>query len=272
MKILFIGDIFGKQGRKALNAFLPKLIKKYKVDFTIANAENCTHGRSLNFRHYNFLKSLGIDAFTFGNHTWENSQIYEILDLKKDTIRPINIKEGQVQGKVGCGTRIFKIKNKKVRITNVLGLSSSAKNIQTNPFIFMDNFLEEIKGKQDIHILDYHTNATSEKNAFLLAYNGKVSAILGTHTHVQTADEKILNNTAYITDVGMTGAAYGIIGAKPETILDMFREKVKHFKLDPDKSPYQLNAVLLEFNNRTNKIKSITRIQMIEKGFSSTAE
>ncbi len=270
MKILFIGDVFGKQGRKAINNFLPKLKRKNKIDFVIANVENCTHGRSINLRHYKFLKSLGINVFTFGNHTWENSEVLEVLKFK-DTVRPINIDSSFKFSNIGLGSRIYQVKNKKIRVTNLLGLDGNKQNknfgskyIRLNPFKFMDIFLESIKGKQDIHIVDYHANSTSEKNAFFCAFKGKVSAILCTHTHIQTADEKIKDNTGYITDVGMTGASDGIIGAKPETIIDMYREKVLHFKLEPDKSKYQLNGVILDFNQRNNKIKSIKRIFLIE--------
>lgn len=265
MKILFIGDIFAKQGRKAINAFLPSLIKKYKIDFVIANAENCTHGRSLNIRHYLFLKSIGVNFFTFGNHTWDNEEIYDILN-NQDTIRPLNIKKSfSQQATVGQGSRVVKIKNKRVRITNLLGVSAACKGMQSNPFLLLDKQLPKWKNTHDIHIIDFHANATSEKNAMLTAYSNKVSAILGTHTHVQTADNKIYKNTAYITDVGMTGPSCGIIGANPTTILQMFREQVLHFKLDPDKSPYQLNAVLLTFDNKTNKPKTIKRINLVQE-------
>lgn len=263
MRILFIGDIFGKQGRKALADFLPKIIKKNNIDFVIANAENCTHGRSLNIKHYNYLKLLGVNFFTFGNHTWENDQIFDILE-KPDTVRPYNIKPQCMESKYGVGSRVVVVKNKRIRITNMLGMSANCKNVQSNPFLAMDKLLTEIKGTHDIHIVDFHANATSEKNAYLITYAGQLSAILGTHTHVQTADEKIYNNTAYITDTGMNGPSNGIIGAAPKTIIQMFREQVLHFKLDPDTSKYQFNAVMITFNNKTNLPTSIKRINLVE--------
>ena len=259
MNILFIGDIFSKPGRKAIATELPKFLKKHKVDFVIANAENCTHGRSLNIKHYNHLKLCGVNCFTFGNHTWENDQIEDILK-QEDTVRPINLKEKSYLNKMGVGSRTFKINKKIVRVTNVMGLSANAKGVQSNPFLFIDQFLPTVKNKQDIHIVDFHTNSTSEKIAFFTAYKGMVSAILGTHTHVQTADEEIRDDTAFITDVGMTGPSQGIIGCEPKTILQMYREEVLHFKLDPSNSKYQFNAVLLSFNNKTNKPTKIDRI------------
>lgn len=263
MNVLFIGDVFGKQGRKALNAFLPKIIKGKKIDFTIVNVENCTHGRSINKKHYKFLKTLGIDVFTFGNHTWENPEIYEIL-TNSDIVRPLNIKNNLREARIGKGSRIYKVKNIKIRVTNMLGLSANCKNMQTNPFLLMDEFLNEIKNEKTIHIIDFHTNATSEKNAYLLAYANKVSAIIGTHTHIQTADNKIYKKTAYITDAGMTGPSEGIIGAMPQTILDMYRQKVIHFKLDPDISKYQINGVIIKFDNKTLIPKKIERVNLIE--------
>jgi calcineurin-like phosphoesterase len=135
--------------------------------------------------------------------------------------------------------------------------------MQTNPFSLFDNFLKT--NGADIHIVDFHTETTSEKNAFLLTFAGRVSAILGTHTHVQSADEKIYKNTAYITDVGMTGGSLGVIGAEPETILKVFMGTSERFRLSPSHSKYQLNAVLLSFNDQTNVVEFIKRIFLYEK-------
>lgn len=265
MKVLFIGDVFAKVGRKALANELPKLINKYHLDFIIANAENATHGRSISIKHYTYLKSLGINCFTFGNHTWDNEQTFDVLN-QDDCVRPINIKPKSYLNKYGSGSRVFKVKNKTIRVTNILGISANAKNVQTNPFLYMDKFLEDKTVRQaDIHIVDFHTNATSEKNAFFIVYKGKVSAIIGTHTHVQTADEKIKDNTAYITDAGMTGPANGIIGTQPKTIIQMFRNEILHFKLDPEHGQYQLCGVIIDFNNKTNKPRSIKRLYLYEE-------
>jgi calcineurin-like phosphoesterase len=135
------------------------------------------------------------------------------------------------------------------------------KGVQANPFIVFNKLIED--DKSDIHIVDFHCETTSEKNAFLLTFASKVSAIVCTHTHVQTADEKIYKNTAYISDVGMTGGINGVIGAKPDTILNMFAGKSDKFKLDPQEGQYQLNAVVIEFNN-DNIPTNIKRINIIE--------
>ncbi len=266
MKILIIGDVFSKSGRKAIANELPQLIKKEKIDFTIANVENCTHGRSINLRHYLYLKSLGVNFFTFGNHTWEQEQIYDILN-QEDTVRPLNIKSDHVYSKYGVGSRVVKIKNRKIRITNLLGSSVNMKNIQSNPFLCLDQFLVDHKKElaKEIHIIDLHANATSEKNAFVCAYKNKVSAIVGTHTHVQTADERIVGKTAYITDIGMTGPHEGVIGTDPTTVLEMYRGQRVNFKLDPLEGKYQFCAVLLTFKSDSIYPNKIKRIYLVQK-------
>jgi metallophosphoesterase (TIGR00282 family) len=179
-----------------------------------------------------------------------------------NVVRPLNIKSNLPQAKIGNGSIVFKFQNKTLRITNLLGNTVVCHDIQDNPFPILASLLKN--DKSDIHIVDLHTETTSEKNAFLLTFAGKVSAILGTHTHVQTADEKIYKNTAYITDVGMTGANLGVIGAKPETILDMFMGKSDRFKLEPATGPYQFNAVVVCFDHKTNKPTKIERINIVK--------
>lgn len=260
MKILFIGDVFGNKGRAAIKQELKKYRKD--VDLVIANVENCTHGKSISLQHYEELMKYGVDYFTFGNHTWGNSE-YNLVLNKKNCIRPLNIIENHPKSLIGKGTITFTYKKKKIRITNILGSTAFCHNIQTNPFLSLNALL--VNDDSDIHIVDLHTETTSEKNAFLLSFAGKVSAILGTHTHVQTADNKIFKDTAYITDVGMTGSSSGIIGAEPETILDMFWARTERFKLKTDSSDYQFNAVIVEFDDKTNKPISIERVFNYER-------
>jgi calcineurin-like phosphoesterase len=135
--------------------------------------------------------------------------------------------------------------------------------LQTNPFVCFNEIIEN--DKSDIHIVDFHCETTSEKNAFLLTFASKVNTIVCTHTHVQTADERIYKNTAYISDVGMTGGINGVIGAKPETILDMFQNRTTKFKLDPQDGKYQFNAVIIEIDNKNNLPIAIERISIVEK-------
>ncbi len=261
MKILFIGDIFGEKGKEAIQKELPKLISKNNIDLVIANAENCTNGRSLSLSDYEFLSKCGINYFTFGNHTWYLNEIKEVLK-NKNTIRPLNLKPLTDESKYGVGSIEFEFKNKKIRITNLLGSTVYCHDIQTNPFIKLEEVLNI--DNSNIHIVDFHAETTSEKNAFLQYFAGKVSAIFGTHTHIQSGDERIYKNTAYITDVGMTGPSEGVIGANPETIIKMFKGESERFKLSPDTSNYQFNAIQVEFNDQ-NKPISIERIFIREK-------
>lgn len=262
MKILFIGDIFGEKGKLAVAKELPDIIKSNNIDLTIANAENTTNGRSLSLKDYEFLCNCGIQYFTFGNHTWYLDEIKEVLK-NNNTVRPLNLKPLSDESKYGKGSIQFRFKSKTIRITNLLGSTVICRDIQTNPFKKLEELLNV--DSSDIHIVDLHTETTSEKNAFLRVFNGKVSAILGTHTHVQTSDNKIFNNTAYITDVGMTGPSEGIIGAAPESIIKMFKGESERFRLSPDSSEYQFNAVIISFDDSNNKPINIERIFIYEK-------
>ncbi len=266
MKILFIGDVFGSLGIKAIEKELPSIKKQYNIDITIANAENVSECRGLNISDYNKLVELGIDYFTFGNHTWKQQDYDKMLSLK-NVVRPLNMSSNSDFAKFGVGTLVINFQNKKIRITNILGLSVYFKKSEciNNPFICLENLLlEESKQKSDIHIVDYHAETTSEKNAIIRHFNGKIDAIIGTHTHVQTNDARIINNTAYITDVGMTGPCDGVIGADGKEIIKMFLEKKAFFKLQEAKGKYQFCAVVLEFD-QNNNIKEINKIFIFEK-------
>jgi len=283
MRILFIGDIYGSKGIEAVLENTKAIIDKYEIDLVIANAENTTYGKGLSLQDYKKLSNAGIQYFTMGNHTWDQNDYKEVLS-QKNIIRPFNISNNYEQSEIGKGTIEFTFKNKKIRITNVIGHEGiklfrlyknkhDSKNVtdeeynkdsvQTNPFIEFNNILK--KDDSDIHIVDYHTEFTAEKNAFLREFAGKVEAILGTHTHVQTNDAVIYKQTAYITDVGMTGPSEGIIGADPEDILLHHRGLKERYKCVDSNSSYQFNAVVLEFDDKTNKPIKIELIRILEK-------
>lgn len=261
MKILFIGDIFAKSGRKAVTENLAKIVEKEKIDLTIANAENATHGRSLSQEHYDELIAAGVDMITMGNHTWDTTLVYDVLSKNDKIIRPLNVDINSKEAKSGFGSVVYSINNKKVRITNLMSTQCNARATLTNPFLVLEEVLKMQKDEQ-IHIIDFHAETTSEKNAFLMAFAGRVSAIIGTHTHVQTADEKIYKDTAFITDVGMCGTKESIIGAKPGEIIDMFTGKIPRFHLEPAKGDYQFNSVIIEFDDKTNKPVKIWRYNL----------
>ena len=259
INILFIGDISGVMGKLAIELELSKIKKKYAIDYTIANAENTTKGRGLDWKDYNALCKNGIDFFTMGNHTWHKKDIYDILKSRQNIIRPANLDPKILEATVGVGTKVVKIKNKTFRITNLLGISVAVKDMQTNPFLELEKIIET-ESKADFHIVDFHCETTSEKNAFFLNFQSKVQAILGTHTHVQTNDARIVDNTAYITDVGMTGAANGVIGAKPDSIINMFKGNSEFFRLEEQVGQYQFCAVVLSFNPENNKVVKIQNV------------
>ncbi len=258
MRILFIGDIFAKAGRSAVIENLPKIIKEEKIDLVIANAENATHGRSITQDHYNDLINVGVDMITMGNHTWDIPTIYDVLANNDKIIRPLNVDVNSKEAKSGFGSIVYSINDKKVRITNLMSMQCSARATITNPFLVLEEVLKMSKDEQ-IHIVDFHAETTSEKNAFLIAFAGRVSAIIGTHTHIQTADEKIYKGTAFITDVGMCGAKESVIGAKPDEIVDVFKGNQTRFHLEPAKGDYQFNSVIMEFDDTTNKPVKIWR-------------
>lgn len=265
MKILFLGDIFGQAGRNIIKGKLDEIKSKSKIDFVIANAENCTHGKGLNWDHYNFLKEAGIDFFTMGNHTWSKKEILEILEKETNIIRPLNLNSEFQYWNVGEGSRQIKLRNKKIRITNLLGESVLLPFKINNPFLCLEQLLINSQD-DDIHIIDFHAETTSEKNAFGVYFDGKVSAILGTHTHVPTNDLRITpKKMIYVTDVGMCGPGFGsIIGAKPENVINRFLNPETKFKLEVSDFGAQLNGVIMEFDDNHNKPIGVEQIRIIE--------
>lgn len=251
MKILFIGDIFGDAGIRAIKQNLDNIKQKYEIDLVISNAENTTSCRGLSIKDYNLLLECGIDLITMGNHTWYRHDVHQLLN-KPHIIRPLNIESPDEFADLGIGTIKIKVGNKTIRVTNLLGKSVPCRWIKcSNPFIELEKLIAN--DTQDIHIVDFHAESTSEKNAMLRCFNGRVSAILGTHTHVPTNDAKILNHTAYITDVGMTGPTDGVIGAYDKSIIDMFMEKSQTFKLTESHGKFQFCSVILTMDETTNQ-------------------
>ncbi len=263
MKILFIGDIFGHSGRRACQVEIKKLKQQYQIDYVIANAENTSNGKGITKEHFKELKEYGIDFFTMGNHTWDNTDIYEIFINNSNIIRPGNIILN-IPNDLAQFTHLI-IKNKlKIRITNLMGLSVLGKRFETiSPYTFFSDWLNKNKEQDDsdIHIIDFHADSTAEKAAFFKMFDGKVDAILGTHTHVQTNDDQISKlNTAFITDVGSTCASNSIIGAETKPILEYYEEKTERMYISSASGPYQFCAVILEIDEVNKKIINIEKI------------
>lgn len=258
MKILFIGDIFGEPGITAIEKHLKKYINANKIDFVIAQGENASGRKGLIPKDYNRMKVAGVDVFTMGNHVWAKEQILEIIE-NQDIVRPYNIDKGYS----GRGTNVFTIKGKTLRVTSLLG--NEFNDLRTgwdqkrsgNFFNAFDKIQKE--DSADYHIIDFHGEVTSEKNVFSLYVDGKATAVLGTHTHVQTSDARILpKGTAYITDAGATGPINGAIGADYNSVYQKMRyNKASKFKVSTNS--VELNGCLLYINKNGVKIEAVKK-------------
>lgn len=257
MKVLFIGDIVGNSGRKAIKELIPSIKKKHVIDFTIANGENSAGGSGITYVTAQDLYKSGIDALTLGNHTWSKREVLNFIDSDSNIVRPANYPEGNP----GNGSAIIASHGKKIGILNLMG-RVYMEDVDC-PFKAAERELEQLKSKVKVVLVDMHAEATSEKCALAWYLDGRVSCVLGTHTHVQTADERILPfGTAFITDVGMTGPYEGIIGMEREIIINKFLTKMPN-KFEVARGPAQFNAVILEIDETTGKTKSIERINEI---------
>ena len=259
MKILFIGDIVGKVGQKMVADYLPRLRQIYKPQVVIANGENAADGRGLTEKIYKNFLSLGVDLITMGNHTWDNYDIYNFIEEATSLVRPANYERNEEVP--GTGMRILRLNDQKLAVINLFGRSFMGS--YDDPFRVGDELIAEAKKETDHIFIDFHAEATSEKQAAGWYFDGKVSALVGTHTHVQTNDARVLTKgTAYQTDVGMTGFYEGILGMKKESIIENFRTQMPTRFMTPDHGEGQLNACLVETDNKTGLAKSIQVIRI----------
>lgn len=244
MRVLFIGDIVGKSGLEYLKSKINYLRNEYKPNIIVVNAENTTNGKGLNLRDYKELMSLNIACLTMGNHTYRREEINEFIENSK-IARPMNILNQK-----GFGYVDINFNGKTVTIISLMGTIHMDTSYElANPFKVVEEFLKN--HKSDYILVDMHAEATSEKLAMGYFLDGKVNAVLGTHTHVQTADARVLpNNTLYVSDVGMTGPLEGILGVKKEIIIDRLVNDGKEvFKLE-ENGKCQLNGVLLVLGDK----------------------
>ena len=254
MRILAVGDLVGEIGLIKLKEKLPKLIDENKIDFVIVNAENVAGGMGITVKDFNTLDKMKINTITMGNHTWGKKDIFTFIDNPK-LIRPANYSKG-IPGK---GYSIYECKNKKIAVINLIGRTDIGV-LSENPFLVADNIIEDIKNKADIIVVDFHAEATAEKIAMKNYLDGRVTVIYGTHTHVQTADEKITKNgTGYITDIGMTGPINSVIGMDVEASVKRFVTSLpEKYKLAEGEA--MLNGCVFEIDDNTNKTISIKRV------------
>lgn len=250
MRILMIGDVIGRPGRRAVQVLLPNLRQEYSIDLVIANGENAAGGLGLTRETAEELFASGIDVITSGNHIWDHKEIIPSLDSELAILRPLNYPPG-VPGR-GYLTK------GKVLVVNLLGRTFIG-NFDC-PFRAMDQLLEELVDKPPVIIADFHAEATSEKVAMGRYLDGRVSAVLGTHTHVGTIDARLLpEGTAYVTDVGMTGPLESVIGDDADAVIRRFLTQLPH-RLSVGKGSVVLNSVLVEVEESTGVAKSIVRI------------
>lgn len=256
MKILAIGDLVGNSGVRKLKQELNKIIEKEKINFVIVNAENAGEGMGITQKNFDDILEEKVDVITMGNHTWGKKDIFKFINHPK-LLRPANYCEG-VPGK---GFAIYECLGKKVAVINLIG-RVDVNVLSENPFLIAKNLIEELKYKTDIIIIDFHAEATAEKIALGYYLDGKVTAIFGTHTHVQTADEKILEKgTGYITDIGMTGPKNSVIGMDIKASLKRFETTLpERYKIAEGECI--LNGVIFNVDNSTNKVKEVKRINM----------
>ena len=256
MKVLAVGDIVGENGLNKLKEILPNLKKREKIDFVIVNGENVAGGMGITEKLFKQIVYSGADVVTLGNHTWAKKDIFNFIDDEK-ILRPSNYPKNVL----GKGYNIYNCKDKKIAVINLIGRTNMG-ILSENPFLEADNIIEQIKGKTDIIIVDFHAEATAEKIALANYLDGRVNIIFGTHTHVQTADEIILpSGTGYITDIGMTGPIDSVIGMDKKASIKRFVTTLPE-KYKIAEGECKLNSCLFYLNDDNCRTEKIIRINM----------
>ena len=256
MKILAVGDIVGNIGISELKNKLYQLRQKEEIDFVIVNGENAAEGMGITEKNFEDIISQNVDVVTMGNHTWGKKEIFKFIDHPK-LIRPANYPKGVV----GKGYGIYECKNKKIAVINLIG-RVYINILSDNPFLIAKNIIKKIKDKVDMIFVDFHAEATGEKITMGHYLDGKVTAVFGTHTHVQTADEKILpKGTAFISDIGMTGPKNSALGMDISVVIKRFETALpEKYKMATGEG--MLNGVIFDVDDNTNKVTKIIRIDM----------
>ncbi|MBF0490753.1 MAG: TIGR00282 family metallophosphoesterase [Candidatus Omnitrophica bacterium] len=257
MNILCIGDVVGRPGRDVLAKVLPAIKQEYAIDLTIVNGENASSGSGILPKHADEMFSLGVDVITLGDHVWDKKEIMPYLDQKAEIIRPANFPDGAP----GRGSTIVETRQGiKVGVISLLGRSFMKYNVLC-PFKALDQILLEMSLVTPVIIVDMHAETTSEKVAMGHYANGRVSGVFGTHTHIQTADEKVLSKgTAYITDLGMAGPYDSVIGQNKEKIIQRFLTSLPH-KFEVAESNATLCGVVISVDEKTGRASRIVRLQ-----------
>ena len=254
MRILAIGDLVGNVGVLEVKERLKDIKEKENIDFIIANAENSADGMGITEKIFNDLLNIGVNVVTMGNHTWGKKDIFNFID-NEALLVPANYSKGVPGNRYG----IYECKGKKIAVINLIG-RATLNVLSDNPFTAVDEIIEKIKDEADIIIVDFHAEATAEKIAMGYYLDGRVNVVYGTHTHVQTADEKILEkNTGYITDIGLTGPKKSVIGMNIETSIKRFLTALpERYKVAEGEAMF--NACIFDINDENCRTTKIVRI------------
>ena len=260
MKVLFFGDVVGELGMSALSDVLPSLREKTGACFVIVNGENASKGKGLTYKDAKALFEMGADCVTLGNHWHSKDQIDHYIGEFPGLLRPANL----LHYYRGQGSRVFETSEGKIRVTSLLGQSFMEERV-ASPYETLNRILDE-EEEDVVHFVDYHAESTSEKQTFAYGFDGSISALVGTHTHVQTNDAHILpNGTGYCSDAGMCGGFDTVIGAEPESAIDRFLLGQEEARLSfPSIGRKQVNAVLLDFDPLALNCKSIQTIFFVD--------
>ncbi|MGA3163994.1 MAG: TIGR00282 family metallophosphoesterase [Verrucomicrobiota bacterium] len=263
MKLLFIGDIVGQPGRRAVAELLPKLREQHSLDFVIANGENSAGGSGITPKTAEEIFSAGVDVITSGDHLWDQKEVMELLASEKRFLRPLNYPPGTP----GQGSAVFQIQNSKLKTQNSLPIA--VLNAQgrafmqpplENPFLLAAEEVKKLREQTKIIFVDFHAEATSEKIAFARFLDGQVSAVVGTHTHVQTADEQIFpGGTAYLTDAGFTGPHESVLGREIEPVIKRFLTGMPQ-RFEVAKNNVLLHGAMIEIDDASGKALKIQRV------------
>ncbi len=260
LRVLFIGDIVGVAGRTMFQKHIDRIKTTHNINATIVNGENSAQGRGITSRIVKFFKHNSVDVITSGNHIWRFREIYSYLDQNTDLLRPANFPSAAP----GVGVTTFTCQDQVIGVINLQG-RVFMRDLIDCPFRTVESILTYLKDKTNIIFVDFHAEATSEKMAMGYFLDGKVSGVVGTHTHVQTADERILpNGTAFITDLGMSGSVNSMLGMKKEPIIDHFLTQVP-VKFSVETSlPVVMSGVWIEVDVTTGKATKIERVRLID--------
>lgn len=257
MRILFVADVIGSPGRRVLGALLRLVRQQTHADAVVVNGENSAGGFGITPEIVREFFELGVDVITTGNHVWDKKEILPLLDREPRLLRPANYPPGNP----GHGAAVVEVAGTRLGVLNLQGRTFMPPI--DDPFRAADALLAELRGKVDVVAVDFHAEATSEKQAFARYLDGRVACVVGTHTHVQTADERVLpGGTAFITDLGLTGGLGGIIGMKTEISLERQRLMTRGERMQPADDDLHLQGVVVETIPATGRARSIERVSV----------